>query len=33
MLNAEETIEIPEVGTVLETDFGIYADEAGVLRG
>ena len=28
-----EILEIPEVGIVLETPFGIYADEMGVLRG
>ena len=33
MCKPEEILEIPEVGTVLETPFGIYADEMGVLRG
>ena len=33
MFKTEAIIEIPEVGTVLETDFGVYADETGVLRG
>jgi hypothetical protein len=33
MCKPEEILEIPEVGIVLETPFGIYADEMGVLRG
>lgn len=33
MCKPEEILEIPEVGVVLETPFGIYADEMGVLRG
>lgn len=33
MCKPEEILEIPEVGTVLETPFGIYVDEMGVLRG
>ena len=33
MFKPETVLEIPEVGIALETPFGIYADEMGVLRG